>query len=124
MSFPLHTQFLEMSPPEALEERIHHRFSTLERFSKRIQRCRVWVEKSAGHHRRTPLYEVQVRLTMPGDEIVVADQPGEDDLYMAIRNAFDATRRKLQDYGRVHGAQVLAHPRRHGRIAGARPRAA
>lgn len=124
-NFPLQVHFLSLPPSEAVEARVRERFEALERFSSRIQSCFVRVEKPRGHHRKGPLYEVQVRVTVPRKELVIASQPPEEDVTVAIRNAFDATRRKLEDYERRKRDRLQARPRRHGRAAdrGAAPEA-
>ncbi len=115
MPFPLQIQFLELPQSDAVEAKARQKFEGLERFCDRILTCHVWIEKPLGHHRRGPLYDVQVRLTVPGEELVIVDQPPADDVFVAIRNAFDATRRKLQDYERRHRAKLKARPRRRSR---------
>jgi hypothetical protein len=37
---------------------------------------------------------------VPGSEIVV-NRDQDEDLYVALRDAFDAARRQLEDYGRT-----------------------
>jgi ribosomal subunit interface protein len=118
MPFPLQIQFLELPQSDAVEAKIRQKFEGLERFCGRILSCHVWVEKPEGHHRKGLLYDVQVRLTVPGEELVIVDQPPEDDVFVAIRNAFEAMRRKLQDYERRHRAKVKARPRRRSRPPG------
>lgn len=115
MAFPLHVQFVSLPHSDAVEEKVRQKFEALERYSDRIHKCQVWIEKPMGHHRKGRLYEMQVRLTVPGEELVIVDQPPEDDVSIAIRNAFDAIRRKLQDYERRKHARARAHPRRHAR---------
>lgn len=47
---------------------------------------------------------------MPDEEIDICRQPDTDDVYVAIREAFDAARRSLEDYERRRRGQVKAHP--------------
>ena len=115
-NFPLQVEFLSLPPSEAIETRVRDRFEGLKRFSDRIQKCHVWIEKPTGHHRKGRLYKVQARLTVPGEEIVIS-QPAEEDVGAAIRNAFDATRRKLEDHERRLRGRLKSHPRRRGRAA-------
>jgi hypothetical protein len=51
---------------------------------------------------------------VPDEEIAIDLQPSEDDVYVAIREAFDAARRKLEDYERRRRGEVKAHPRARG----------
>ncbi len=53
-------------------------------------------------------YKVRIDLTVPGDELVVSRQADED-LYVAIRDVFDAARRRLEDYSRRQRGSVKAY---------------
>jgi ribosome-associated translation inhibitor RaiA len=111
MRFPVQIHFLDMSPSAAVEARIRKRARGLDRYDDQIQRCDVWVESPHGHHRKGSLYAVRMRLTVPGDEIAIDSQPAEEDVSNAIRAAFDAGRRRLEDKLRRRRGRVKAHPR-------------
>jgi ribosome-associated translation inhibitor RaiA len=51
------------------------------------------------HHHKGGPFIVSVRLTVPGAELV-ADHQDEQELSAAIREAFDAIRRQLEDHTR------------------------
>lgn len=89
-----------------LEEKVRRRALRLDRYYDDIQRCQVWVEAPHGHHRQGRLYEVRIRLTVPDGEIVVDGQPQNDDVSIALRSAFDAARRQLEDYARRRRGDV------------------
>jgi ribosomal subunit interface protein len=115
MQIPLHMAFeggLEPSP--AMQARIEREARKLERFSDRITACRVTVTGRSGNRRKGDLYQVRVQLVVPGRaEIVVDRNPPEDhaheDVYVAIRDAFSAARRQLQDHERRFDGKVKAH---------------
>ena len=113
-----------MPHSEAVEEKIRRRALGLERYSRRIQRCEVWLEAAHRHHRKGPFCAVRVRLTAPREEIAVDSQPAQEDVYVAIRQAFDAVRRQLQDYerrwpGHTRGREgAQRRPRSGARAAG------
>jgi ribosome-associated translation inhibitor RaiA len=109
MKIPLDITVRGMDTSEAVEARIRRRALGLERYSRRIQRCEVWVEADHGHHRKGPLYGVRIRLTAPDAEIVVDYQPKEDDVHLAIGEAFDAARRKLEDFERERPGHRRGH---------------
>ena len=111
MKVPLEITVRGMPHSEAVEEKIRHRALGLERYSRRIQRCEVWLEAAHRHHRKGPFFAVRIRLTAPREEIAVDFQPGQDDVYVAIRQAFDAMRRQLQDYERRWPGQARGHDR-------------
>ena len=108
---PLQIHFLGVSGSDAVVARIRERVEHLSRFSPDVQKCEVWVASSRGHHRNGSLYEIRIRLTVPGNEIDVDQQPAEEDVYVAIRESFAATGRLLEDFERRQRGDVKAHPR-------------
>jgi ribosomal subunit interface protein len=107
----------DMPLSEAVEAKSQARADRLARFSDEIQKFEVWLESPHGHHRKGPLYGIRIRLTVPGEEITIELQPETDDVYVAIREAFDAARRKLEDYERRRRGQLKAHPRAPGDVS-------
>lgn len=89
----------DLSP--GLDAELRERVAALDTFYDRINHCEVVVEAPAVHHHRTGgPFLVRIRLTVPGAELV-ADHQAEDELPVAIREAFSAIRRRLQDHARV-----------------------
>jgi ribosomal subunit interface protein len=101
-----------MPPSEAIEAHIIEKSDVLERFCDTITSCRVIVEAPHRRHRTGKLYHVRVDITVPGEELVVKREPAlhaaHEDIYVAIRDAFDAARRELQNYTRRRRGQVKA----------------
>lgn len=121
MRLPLQITYRNMSPSEAVERCIRERAERLDQFCDRIMGCRVVVEARHRHHHRGRLYHLRIDLTAPGEEIVVSREPAlhrsHEDVYVAIRDAFDAARRRLEDYVRRHRRQLKVHePAPRGRI--------
>ncbi len=110
MNIPLDIAIRGIRPSEAVEAKVRRRASGLERYSKRISRCEVWIEADRAHHRKGPVYGARIRLTVPEEEIVVDLQPEEEDVFAAIRLAFDAARRRLQDYERRWPGRLRGRP--------------
>lgn len=106
MKSPPTVTFRGVPEEVGLEERIRRRALRLDRYYDGIERCHVWVEAPHGHHRLGRLYEVRLRLTVPDGEIVVDGQPQNDDVRVALRGAFDAARRQLEDYARRRRGDV------------------
>jgi cold shock CspA family protein len=94
--------------PGAIEAEIRERAEKLETYYDGIIRCRVVVEAPVGHHRSGGPYDVRIILTVPGSELVVNRQADED-LPVAVRDAFDAMRRRLEDYARHQRGDVKSH---------------
>ncbi len=122
MQLPLQITFRHMDSSDAVAARIRERAEALERFFDRIVSCRVVVECQHPRRQQGNSFRVRVDLKVPGDEIVVGRDPeahhAHEDVYVAIRDAFDATRRLLEDYVRQGRGDVKLHAvPDHGRIA-------
>ncbi len=113
MESTLQITFRDIPPSPAIEARIRAEAAELEQFYDRITRCRVVVELPHRHQQQGRLYGVRIDLTVPGEEIVIGREPGHDhaheDVYVAIRDAFDAAKRQLQDHARRERVQTKHH---------------
>jgi hypothetical protein len=96
----------------------------------------VIVEAPHRHHLKGKAFEVRIDLSVPGEEIVINHAPkrlrltktavvenekglteshrpskhgAHEDVYVAIRDAFNAAGRKLQDYVRRQSGAVKTH---------------
>jgi cold shock CspA family protein len=102
-----------MKPSPALEQRIRELAERLEKFSGQIGRCHVIVNAPHRHHAQGNLFQVNLDITVPGKEITIRRGASPDaaceDPYVALRDAFRAARRKLEDYERERRLQVKAH---------------
>jgi len=101
---PIQIVFHKLDPSPAIEANIRERAGKLEQYYDQIVGCRVVVEAPHKHHTKGNLYSVRITVTVPGEELVVSRAPGEqtsrEDAYVAVREAFDTMRRRLQDYAR------------------------
>ncbi len=113
MKLPLQITFRDMPSSEAVETRIREKAAKLDEFYDRIMSCRVVVEAPHRRHHQGKLYHVRIDLTVPEGEIVASREPHDrhshEDVYVAIRDAFDAARRQLEDHARRHRAAVKTH---------------
>jgi ribosomal subunit interface protein len=113
METPLEVSFRNMDRSDAVEAKVRERVEKLERFFGRITSCRVLIEATNRQHTKGNLYHVHVEVAVPGREVVVSRNPAEkhahEDVYVAVRDAFDAMRRRLEDHARRWGGQVKAH---------------
>jgi ribosomal subunit interface protein len=122
MQLPLQITFRHVAASPAIEARIRERAEELDRFFDRIISCRVAVECRHPRHRQGNLHRVRIDLTVPGREIVVGRDPAgrreHEDVFVAIREAFDAAQRLLEDHSRVARRDVKLHAvPDHGHIA-------
>lgn len=106
---------------DALEADVRQKIEKLDRFFEHIMRCRVVLEAAHKHHHKGNLYHVRVTLNVPGRELVVSRNPekhqAHEDPYVAVRDAFDAAQRQLEDYARELRGDIKTHELpAHGRI--------
>lgn len=113
MQLPLQITFRNLDASEAVEAKIRARADELDHHFDRITGCRVAVEAVNPRDHKGRLYRVRVDLTVPGAEIVVNHAPSEDhsheDIYVAVRDSFDAARRRLEDYVRRRRGETKTH---------------
>jgi cold shock CspA family protein len=113
MKLPLQIAFRDIPPSEALEADIRKRAAKLDQVFDHIMSCRVVVEVPHGHHHKGRLYHVSIDLTVPGEELVVnrsaEKNHAHENAYVAVRDAFNAARRKLQDFARKQRGEVKNH---------------
>lgn len=116
MQIPLQITLRDMPPSEAVETRIREKAQKLDSFYDRIMSCRVVVESPQRHQHQGKLHSVRIDLGVPGAELVV-NRVEHEDIYVAIRDAFNAIGRKLEDYARRQRGDVKIHDvPSHGRI--------
>lgn len=108
MKLPLQITSRNVSLSEAAAEIIREKVAKLETFYDRIMACRVLVDAPHRHKHQGVFYNVRLDITVPGGEIVVKREPNED-LYVAIRDSFDAARRQLQSFVRRQRGEVKVH---------------
>jgi cold shock CspA family protein len=107
MPVPLQITARDVSLSEAAEVEIRAKAADLETYYDGITGCRVVVEGPGRHHRTAP-FTLRIDLRVPGAELVV-DRQANTDLYVAIRDGFDAARRRLEDYARRQRGTVKSH---------------
>ncbi|HEX9758292.1 MAG TPA: HPF/RaiA family ribosome-associated protein [Nitrospiria bacterium] len=108
MKIPLQITVRNLSLSEAAEADIRRRVEKLESFCDKIVGCRVTMEVPHRHKHQGVLYNARIDITVPGKEIVVKREPHED-IYVSIRDAFNAARRQLQNYLRKKRGEVKVH---------------
>lgn len=99
MQVPLQITVRDFPQSEALEARIRDKAAKLEEFYPRITSCRVTVEELRKHHQQGRHFQVSLDVRVPGKEII-ANRMHHEDPYVALREAFDAAKRQLEDMAR------------------------
>lgn len=113
MTIPLQITFQNMAPSTAIEASVREKTARLERFADRIVSCKVVIEAPHRHHHKGKLYDVKLEISVPGKDIHITRSPGQnhahEDVYVAIRDAFNAAGRQLEDHVRRLRADVKTH---------------
>jgi cold shock CspA family protein len=123
MQEPIEIAFQHCEPSEEIRSEINRQAQRLERFSDRITSCRVVVSGPQTRHRHGDLFQVDIRIAMPGHKDVMVgkthgDAPEHEHVLVAIHHAFDAAVRQIEDAARDLRGQVKIHapPEDHGRV--------
>lgn len=129
---PTQITFRGLAHSDALEADIRERVASLEQFYAGIVRCRVLVEVPHRHRHDGRHFHVRIEATVPGEAaIVVSHEPSlhgpmkdieeaahrkETEIEsvhryarVAVHRAFDAARRRLQDFAREQRGAVKIH---------------
>jgi ribosome-associated translation inhibitor RaiA len=104
MQQPLQISFRGLEHSPAIEARVRELAAHLERFEDRMTSCHVSVQAPHRHHHRGQLYDVRIQVRVPGKDIVVnregSQNHAHEDVYVALRDAFEAAGRRLEDHAR------------------------
>jgi ribosome-associated translation inhibitor RaiA len=100
MQIPLQVRFHGLPPSHSVAREVAHRVRELETDFPRIVSCRVAIALPHRHRQQGRCFRVRVDLGMPGRHAIagrIADaDPAHADVYVAIRDAFRAARRQLE----------------------------
>ncbi|MSO76676.1 MAG: HPF/RaiA family ribosome-associated protein [Alphaproteobacteria bacterium] len=122
MQLPLQVTFRDIDPSEAVEARIRERAERLDRFHERIMGCRVRVAAPRRQGRKGHIYQIRIELTVPGDTLIINRahpvSQSHEDVYVAIRDAFDAAERQLDAQSKRQQGEIKTHATPpHGRVS-------
>jgi ribosome-associated translation inhibitor RaiA/cold shock CspA family protein len=117
MQVPLQITIRDLPHSDALEARIRDSAAKLEQFHPRISGCRVTIEESAKHHHQGRQFRVRIDLRVPGRAEIVATRHHDEDVYVALRDAFDSAKRQVEEVVREKRGDVKVHEvPRHGKV--------
>jgi ribosomal subunit interface protein len=98
---------------EAVNMTLKQHVEKLERFRARATSCEVVVSKPHRHHSQGQIFHIELRLHIPGRNIFVNREPEHNDahadVYIAIRDAFNAMERQLEDVVRIRRGSIKQH---------------
>lgn len=113
MQVPLEITFRGFPHSDAVETRVREKAAKLEQFCDNIISCKVAVELEHQHQHQGNLFHVRIDLNVPNKHIVVSrehhDRQSHEDMYVALRDAFDVAKRQLEEHARIQRGEVKKH---------------
>ena len=118
MNTPLEITFKGLDKSAAIEAKITEKAAKLEKVFNRMTHCRVVVAAPNKHAHKGKSYEIKIDIGIPdhaplilSHESAVGD--AQEDLQIALRDAFDAAKRRLEDIAeRLKGSAKAERGRR------------
>jgi ribosomal subunit interface protein len=105
---PIQITIRDVQGSAALEEVIRKKAEKLTQYYQHIKNFHVVVELPQKRKRQGKLYSVHIDLGVPGKELVV-DKKQDEDVYIAVRNAFNALKRQVDEYAHKRRGDVKNH---------------
>jgi cold shock CspA family protein/ribosome-associated translation inhibitor RaiA len=113
MELPLQITFHKMEPSPEIEAIVREKAERLNKYSYHIMSCRVVIDSPHRHHHKGNQYQVRIDLKLAGSEIAINREPPEhskdEDIRVALRDAFDSARRQVEDVVRHQRGFVKSH---------------
>lgn len=105
MQIPLQITVRHMAHSDTLDARIREDATKLEQFYRGIISCHIVVEEQGRHPRQGRGFNVRIAVHVPDHELVV-NRDHDEDVYVALRDAFASLTRQLEDIARRQHGQV------------------
>ena len=108
MTTPLEITFKGLDKSEAIETKVAERVAKLEKHFDRMTHARVVVAAPHKHAHKGKNYEIKIEIGIPGTQPLIVRHTSAvgdayEDLKIAIRDAFDAAQRRLDDVAERRG---------------------
>lgn len=111
MSNEFQIVFHNIDQSDALTDSVNKRVEKLRRYNGDIIGGRVVLDSPHNNHHKGKVYSVTLELHTPNKEVVVTqeqhDNHAHEDLYVAIRDAFNAAERQLKSVDKKHRKQAV-----------------
>jgi len=122
MQVPIEITFRNCQSSEEIQSEIVRHASRLEKFSTRITSCHVTVDAPETRHRRGDIFKIEIHIAMPQHKDIFVntthgDVAAHEHVAVAIKDAFAAAQRQLEDVQREMRGEVKLHAvEDHGRV--------
>ncbi len=105
MTVPLEIHFHGLDKSEAVETRVKEKFAKLEKHFHRMSSCRVVIEAPHRNPAKAKVFQVKIEIAVRGGSPIIVNHDREgahahDELPLAVRDAFDAAIRKVDELSR------------------------
>ena len=111
MSNEFQVVFHNIDQSAALTENVNKRIEKLRRFSNDIIGGRVVLDSPHNNHHKGKVFSVTVEIHTSGKEVIVRqgqhDKPAHEDIYVAVRDAFNVAERQLKATDKKHRKSTL-----------------
>lgn len=94
MTFPIQLAFHQMDRSDALDQAVRERAEKLGKFHPGITNLHVTVTQETRHSNKGRRYNVKLDVHVKGRSFAITQQ-GDEDAFVAARDAFDAAKRLL-----------------------------
>ena len=108
MQTPLQITIRHMAHSHALTTRVREEVRKLAAFDPDIVSCRVVIEQQDRHKSQGRSFNIRIVLGVAGHELIV-NHDQDQDVYVALRDAFASLTRRLEDAGRRRGGTFKKH---------------
>ena len=108
MKIPLQITLRDIGNSEFVDMAIREKVAKLEQFHTDIVSCRVTVEFAGRHKHQGREFNIHIDIKVPGEEIAI-NHDHDADIYVALRDAFAAARRKLDENAHRRGGEGRRH---------------
>lgn len=114
MQVPLQITFRNMQASEKIETDIRKRVDKLTSHHQEIISCHVVVEAPAQRHQKGGLFKTRIDISCPEGKFVINREPParrkeHEDVYISLRDAFNAVDRQLDEYSCKRKGEVKLH---------------
>lgn len=110
---PFQITFRDFPESDAVWLAAQSRIEKLEKIFDNILRCEVTISEPHRHRHADRLYQIKIHIFIPGNDVIINRSPSKHeahrDIYVAIRDAFDAAERVLEDKVRKLRNEVKHH---------------
>lgn len=93
MQKKLQIVFRGIEQSDAISSAVHKKVEKLERLHDKITSLRVVLDAPHKHHHKGKLFQVTIKAMTPEGDVNVSDD--KEDMYLALRDAFNVTERQL-----------------------------